>query len=149
MKTIIAGSRTITSYAVVEAAIEASKLKDSITEVVSGRCADGVDFYGEVWAANHWLPITAFPVTKDDWRTIGRSAGPKRNKKMAEYANQAIVVWDGTIEHSGSYNMYLNMEKVRKPVFLFRVIIDYTRNDSGGIDKWYTLPDGRKIKETL
>lgn len=150
MKTIIAGSRTINSMAVVAAAIEASLLKDSITEVVSGRCPDGVDLLGEIWAANYWYPVIPFPVTPEEWRTIGRSAGPKRNKRMGEYADQAIVIWDGMKQQgSGSYGMYEIMEKLRKPVFLYTVPWECLRNASGGIDKWYTLPDGKRIKETI
>lgn len=144
MKTVIAGSRTITSLAVVEAAIEASKLKDSITEVVSGRCPDGVDLLGEIWAANNWFPVEPFPVTKEEWTTIGRSAGPKRNRKMALYADQGIVIWDGF--SPGSNNMYEQLEKIRKPVFLFRVSIEYDHNE--GV-KVYTLPNGKKIKEKI
>jgi hypothetical protein len=97
MKVIIAGSRTITDYQLVEDAVSESGLK--ITEVVSGR-AQGVDTLGEVWAARHSVPVKPFPA---DWNTHGKSAGPIRNRQMAEYADALILIWDG--KSRGSFNM--------------------------------------------
>lgn len=82
MRTIIAGSRTITGYAVVCEAIAASGF--IITEVVSG-AARGVDRMGERWAAEHGVPLHSAPA---DWDTHGRRAGYLRNEEMAEYASQ-------------------------------------------------------------
>lgn len=89
MKCIIAGSRTITDYAAVERAIEASAFP--ITQVVSG-CAPGVDRLGEQWGYRHDLPIAHFPA---DWERHGKAAGPIRNAAMAAYADALILVWDG------------------------------------------------------
>lgn len=89
MKTIIAGSRTITDYGTVEQAIIESGFY--ISEVVSGK-AKGVDTLGEQWATKNGLPIEAFPA---NWDEYGKSAGPIRNKEMAEYADALIAVWDG------------------------------------------------------
>lgn len=88
-RTIIAGSRTVESLALVEMAIDASGFR--ITEVVSG-CAAGADLFGEQWARAHMIPIKRFPA---DWRLHGKSAGPIRNQQMADYADQLIAVWDG------------------------------------------------------
>jgi hypothetical protein len=89
MKTIIAGSRTITDYELVKAAIIASQF--NITEVVSGT-ARGVDSLGERWAEENKIPIKQF---KPDWNTLGKSAGYKRNAEMVEYANALVAIWDG------------------------------------------------------
>lgn len=77
MKVIIAGSRSITDFSIVEKAIEESEWKDEITEVVSGT-AKGVDKLGERWAMNNNIKITQFPA---EWKKYGRNAGPIRNKK--------------------------------------------------------------------
>jgi hypothetical protein len=89
MKTIIAGSREITDYNIVKAAVKASGFP--VSEVVSG-AARGVDSLGEEYARRHSIPIKRFPA---DWNRYGRSAGPKRNKQMAEYGDALIAVWDG------------------------------------------------------
>jgi hypothetical protein len=113
MKCIIAGSRTIADYATVEKAIKDSKY--DITEVVSGT-ARGVDKLGELWAENNNIPIKRFPA---NWDVYGNAAGPIRNRQMAEYADCAVVVWDGSSR--GSKHMINIMEKIGKPYFLLKV----------------------------
>lgn len=86
MRTIIAGSRTITSGDHVDAAIKACGFQ--ITRVLSG-CANGVDRLGENWAAANYISLDLFPA---DWERLGRRAGPVRNQKMAENADALIAV---------------------------------------------------------
>jgi len=89
MKTIIAGSRNIEDYILVCDAVAESKF--TITEVVSGS-AKGIDQLGERWAKENNIPITKFPA---DWEKYAKKAGYIRNQKMAKYADQLILVWDG------------------------------------------------------
>jgi len=98
MKTIICGSRGITSYKILCKVIDDSKFK--ITEVVSGT-AQGVDQLGERWAREHNTPIKSFP---PDWKNFGKSAGFKRNQEMVDYADQAIILHDG--ESKGAAHTY-------------------------------------------
>lgn len=97
MKTIIAGSRTISNKALVLAAVNAAPF--DVTEVVCGGAA-GVDSLGADLAREHNVPVTYFPA---EWGTYGRSAGPRRNRQMAEYAEALIAVWDG--KSRGTANM--------------------------------------------
>ena len=90
MKVVICGSRYINDFNLVEKAISESGFV--ITEVVSG-CASGVDTMGEKWAKLNNIPVAPFPA---QWGTHGRSAGPIRNIKMAEYAEAVIAIWDGS-----------------------------------------------------
>lgn len=89
MKTIVAGSRSITDYEVVKKAIEKSGF--AITEVVCG-CAEGVDTLGARWGRANGIPVKMFPA---DWKKHGKAAGPIRNIRMANYADALIAVWDG------------------------------------------------------
>lgn len=98
MKIIIAGSRKVSKYEIVAAAIHFSGLADDIEEVVSGG-AQGVDEYGEEWAEEHDLPIRRFV---PEWEKHGRAAGPIRNRQMAQYANGAIIIWDGVSRGTSS-----------------------------------------------
>jgi len=107
MKVVIAGSRNIDDYKLVVDTI--SKSGYSITEVVSG-CAVGVDRLGEQWARANNIPIKEMPA---DWFNYGNSAGPQRNRAMAEYADAAVVIWDG--QSRGSRNMIENMIRRKKP----------------------------------
>lgn len=47
--------------------------------VVSGACR-GADLLGEMYAAENNYPIERIPA---DWKMHGKSAGPKRNKKIS------------------------------------------------------------------
>src|SRR5579863_9919802 len=97
MKTIIAGSRTIDSFADVEAAIKLSGFQ--ITEVISGG-AQGVDTVGVNWAVANKVPFRYFYA---DWKNLGKAAGPIRNSQMAAEAEALILVWDG--KSRGSQDM--------------------------------------------
>jgi hypothetical protein len=110
MKVIIAGSRNVTDYTILVEAIDRSGY--TITEVVSG-CAVGVDRLGEQWARANNISIKEMPA---DWNHNGKAAGPMRNKAMAEYADAAIVVWDG--KSPGSRNMIENMIRRKKPYYV-------------------------------
>lgn len=115
MKVIIAGSRykdaeqkiPFDDYSLVAQAIERSGF--DITEVVCGM-AIGADRLGEKWALANSVDIKEMPA---DWNQFGRSAGPQRNRAMSQYADAAIIVWDGV--SPGSRNMIENMIRAKKP----------------------------------
>lgn len=117
MRTIIAGSRTITSLVTVERAMQDCPWP--VTEVVSGR-APGVDRLGERWAELHDIPITFFPAA---WRradgTTNRAAGFERNGTMARRAQALVAVWDG--KSKGTWHMIETMRKQGKPVYVVEV----------------------------
>ena len=114
MKTIIAGSRTISSIQIVEQAILESGFE--ITEVVSGK-AKGVDTLGEVWAALHGVPVKGFPA---NWDEHGKAAGYIRNIAMAHHADALIAVWDGVSRGTG--HMIEQAKKKGIKVFVCRTL---------------------------
>ena len=116
MKVIIAGSRYLPISTVsVKQAVAISGWRDKISEIVSGG-ARGVDGAGEWWAEYRRIPVKRFPA---DWARHGKAAGPIRNREMAEYADALIAVWDG--KSKGTANMILEMHRLGKPVFVWRV----------------------------
>ena len=89
MKVIIAGGRDyvwlVRDYGFLDDLAASSKASGNpIEEVVSGG-ATGADTFGEAWATDNLIPIKRF---LPDWKTHGRSAGPKRNRQMAEYVGE-------------------------------------------------------------
>lgn len=113
MKLIIAGSRSVVDYNVVKKAYLESGLK--ATEIVSGG-ARGVDKLGEAVAKELGIPIKVFPAR---WDEFGKSAGYKRNVEMGNYANAALVIWDGSSK--GSKHMIDTMKMLAKIV-----VVHYT-----------------------
>ena len=109
MKTIIAGSRTITDDSLVESIIDESGV--DITKIVCG-CASGVDTLGARFAEERKIPIEYFPA---DWRVFGKRAGILRNQQMAENADALILIWDG--ESRGSSNMLMEATKRKLKVY--------------------------------
>lgn len=89
MKTIIAGSRSITDISHIWRTC--ANLPWIITEVVSGG-ARGVDMLGEHFAFDNMLPVKRFPA---NWTKFGRGAGHVRNAEMAMYAEALLAIWDG------------------------------------------------------
>ncbi len=114
MKVIIAGSRTINpSSADIARALARFDLQP--TEIVSGH-ARGVDAAGERYARTNGIPVRIFHAAWDD---LGRFAGPARNRQMAEYADAAVVFWDGTSR--GTKSMRDIMQGLGKPCLVVSV----------------------------
>lgn len=90
MKLIIAGGRNYQFTGADYAALDALHLLRGVSEVVSG-CASGADKCGEEWAKRNNIPVKPFPA---NWKAFGRSAGPIRNRQMAEYAD-ALALFPG------------------------------------------------------
>lgn len=121
MKVIIAGGRDFNQQTYLNNAVEALRL--DVTEVVSGKqktwdkdlgISYGADYQGEQWAFSKGIPVKPFPA---DWDKYGRSAGPRRNQQMADYADCLVAFWDG--KSSGTKSMIQKMKALRKPCFTF------------------------------
>lgn len=120
MKIIIAGSRDITDYKVVEEAIRQSGWLDEHTEIVSGM-ARGVDMLAVEYAQTNHLPLYRFPA---DWDKYGKGAGYIRNREMAAFADALIAIWDGKTRGTKM------MIDVARSKGLFFVFIKRTDNDT-------------------
>jgi hypothetical protein len=120
MRTIIAGSRSITGLRQVKEAVDKSEF--IITEVISGG-ARGVDRLGEEYARQAGIDLVIFPA---NWTKNGKAAGHIRNERMAQYAIEdkgrpggLIAVWDGMSRGTQSMIRYANDLGLK--VFIFRV----------------------------
>lgn len=89
MRVIIAGSRSITDYSLVEKAVKDSGFR--IDVVISGG-ARGVDSMGEEWASKNGKTVQRFI---PDWERHGKSAGFIRNDLMVRNADALVAVFDG------------------------------------------------------
>ena len=118
MKVIIAGGRNIVDFRYVADACTNAPFQ--ITEVVSG-CARGVDTLALEIANDLKISTAEFPA---DWDRYGKTAGFKRNMKMAEYADVLLAIWDG--ESKGTKHMIDSMFLLRKPVVVvFHKVSDH------------------------
>ena len=97
-KIIVAGSRTLKSYNLVENIITFSGF--NITELICGM-AKGIDMTAYIWAKKNNIPVKEMPA---NWEKYGKRAGLLRNEEMAKAADGAIIIWDGF--SSGAKNMF-------------------------------------------
>lgn len=85
MKTIIAGGR---DYRMTKEDFRfLDNLKPPITEVISGG-ARGADTGGFAWGWSRRIPVTTIV---PDWKNLGPSAGPRRNRQMAMIAERVVL----------------------------------------------------------
>lgn len=77
--------------------------------------AYGVDALAKLYALQNKLPYTE---VKADWDKYGRSAGPRRNQKMAEMSDYCIVFFKGS---RGSASMIAEALKKNVPVYVISI----------------------------
>ncbi len=112
IRVVIAGCRDYKNYDEAKEYIDfclSNIRKENKIIIVSG-CASGADALGERYAAENGFEIEKYPA---DWEKYGRSAGPKRNKQMAQAADYVICFWDG--ESRGTRSMIKYAKKFEKP----------------------------------
>lgn len=106
-----------------------AKLRDD-TILYSGG-ADGVDTAAEEAARARGLDVKIFPVLKKDWEKFGRSAGPRRNRKIVDAiaAERGFVfvfvrVDEYGVMTPGSENVIKLCEKLNVPCRVFTEVVD-------------------------
>lgn len=111
--TLIAGSRTINSYNLLEEIIEKSGF--DISCIVHGG-ASGVDSLGKKWALKNGIHHEPF---LPKWKELGLGAGHIRNAEMVKVADHAIIIWDG--ESRGTKGTITCCRKKGIPFYLHKV----------------------------
>ena len=112
-RVVIAGCRDYNNYNEAKTYIDfcLSNIRDENNIVILSGCASGADAIGERYAKENGFKVEKYPA---DWETYGRSAGPKRNKQMAEVCDYVICFWDE--KSAGTRSMISYARKCRKPV---------------------------------
>ena len=93
-RVVIAGCRDYNNYDEAKSYIDfclSNIRKENNIVIVSG-CASGANALGERYAKENGFKVEKYPA---DWKTYGKSAGPMRNKQMAEVCDYVICFWDG------------------------------------------------------
>ena len=109
MKLAIIGSRMIN--------IPLEKyIPNGVTEIVTGG-AKGVDTCARVFAMKNKIPLKEF---LPEYNLYGKNAPLVRNKKIAEYSDEAIALWDG--KSKGTLHSINCFKKLNKKITIY--IID-------------------------
>lgn len=85
MKLAVIGSRNL-MHVVLE-----NYLPQGVTEIVSGG-ARGVDCQARAYALENGIKLTEF---LPEYERYGRGAPLRRNKRIVDYADEVLALWDG------------------------------------------------------
>jgi len=110
---VIAGCRDYKNYEEAKKYIDycISKIKTKYTLIfVSGGCR-GADSLGERYALENGYKVERYLA---EWDKYGKSAGPKRNEKMAQMSDYIICFWDGGSK--GTKSMIKFAKQFNKPI---------------------------------
>ena len=117
-RVVIAGCRNYNNYDEAKVYIDfclSNVRKENDIIIVSGG-ASGADKMGERYAKENGFEVEQYPA---DWEKYGRSAGPIRNRQMAEVCDYVICFWDG--KSRGTRSMIELAKKYGKPVKIKRI----------------------------
>ncbi len=118
-RVVIAGCRDYNNYEQAKLYIDfcIKRIKKEYTLIfLSGGCR-GADAMGERYAEENGFKVEKYPA---DWKTYGRSAGPRRNKQMAEITDYVICFWDG--QSRGTKSMIDYAKEYNKPTMIKRIL---------------------------
>ena len=108
MRVLVCGGRDFADKALLEATLDKVHAKYGDALVIIHGAAKGADLMAEDWAKARQVPYVGVPA---QWDKHGKSAGPKRNKRMRDTMDpMACIAFAGG---SGTRNMISLMEEVR------------------------------------
>ena len=112
-RVVVAGCRNYNNYKQAKAFIDEclTDIKNDFTIIIISGGASGADRLGERYAFEHGYKIKRYPA---NWIKYGRSAGPRRNKLMAQVSDLVICFWDG--ESRGTKSMIEFAKQYNKPL---------------------------------
>ena len=114
MRVIIAGTRRVWSTALIRQAISESGF--DISFGIAGG-ARGIDRAAEDVFVIDGTPHQIYPVTQEEWDTLGNSAGMIRNEKMADHPADALIALPDP-DSIGTRGMIDIMNKRGLPVYV-------------------------------
>ena len=118
-RVVIAGCRDYGNYDEAKTYIDfcLSDIRKKYEIVILSGGARGADAIGEQYAKENGFKIEKYPAA---WETYGKSAGPRRNKQMAEACDFVICFWDGQSRGTGS--MLEFAKQYNKPFRIKRIL---------------------------
>ena len=112
-RVVIAGCRDYNNYEEAKIFIDycISDIRKDYTVIIVSGGTQGADALGERYARENNFKIERYIA---EWDKYGKSAGPKRNKKMAEISDFVICFWDE--KSRGTKSMIEYSKKCDKPI---------------------------------
>lgn len=115
MKLLIAGSRTITDYALYKPFLFKYCYDNNVDGILSGG-ARGADTIAKMFAEDTSIPFVELLA---EWNKLGKSAGFIRNISLVDQCDAAILLWDG--ESKGTAHTLSLLKASGKPYTIIEV----------------------------
>lgn len=117
-RVVIAGCRYYENYEEASVFIDAciSNIRKEYEIVIVSGGAKGADALGERYGLENGFMIERYAA---EWEKYGKSAGPKRNRVMAEISDYIICFWDG--QSKGTKSMIEYAKYYKKPLRVKRI----------------------------
>lgn len=96
MKILVCGDREWVDREMIFNELDLLHQVVGISSIVEG-CARGADTMAEEWAVQRHVTLHHFPA---DWKRLGKSAGPHRNRKMIEMKPHLVLAFHRDIANS-------------------------------------------------
>ena len=112
-RVVIAGCRDYNNYDEAKEYIDfcLSNIRNENEIVILSGCASGADAIGERYAKENGFLVEKHPA---DWKTYGKSAGPRRNQQMVDICDFVICFWDE--KSRGTRSIIEYAKKYKKPI---------------------------------
>ena len=112
-RVVIAGCRDYNNYYEAKEYIDfcLSNIRKENEIVILSGCASGADAIGERYAKENGFLVEKHPA---DWKTYGKSAGPRRNQQMVDICDFVICFWDE--KSRGTRSIIEYAKKYKKPI---------------------------------
>jgi ribA/ribD-fused uncharacterized protein len=91
MRLLVCGGREFTDVEYAVLRLHRFNLKQPVSTLISGMARNG-DMIGVAWAEAMDIPVDPYPITKDDWASHGKAAGPIRNQVMLDEGKPDQVI---------------------------------------------------------
>ena len=117
-RVVIAGCRDYNNYDEAKRYIDfylSETRKQNQIIIISGM-ANGADKIGEMYAKENVFKVERYPA---EWGKYGKSAGPIRNRQMAEACDFVICFWNG--DSPGTRSMIELAKKYDKPIKIIKI----------------------------
>lgn len=113
LRVLVTGGRDYTDRDRVTRVLDLVHERIGVLVVIHGG-ATGADTLASEWAIDRGVPTEPYAVTKEEWRTQGISAGPRRNARMlAASAPDVVVAFPGG---RGTANMTSLADEATVPI---------------------------------
>jgi hypothetical protein len=93
VRVVVCGGRNFRSPAQVFRALDRLHAEHRFTDLMQGGCPTGVDRFAKEWRQTK--PEIQGWTCEADWDRYGRSAGPRRNTRMAEWKPDLVIAFPG------------------------------------------------------